>query len=172
MASKREEYMRMVAKAGHNYGEPRAFRASFEAIKEMSKFHGRYGFRSLVTGILLLALADASGVNYMQPIHNDRGFGDVLRFKERDLRAGLARVGVRYKAKEDSLIELMRTNYNGYRFMGSTEALYNPTLCNNLLRSSPPTPRFGKRPDNGEMWSPVLSPQRLPIGTRMSALPR
>ena len=50
-------------------------------------------------------------------------------FRDEDIARGAAAVFPDDKERQRQLLALMREYYNGYRFMGSSEAVYNSTLC-------------------------------------------
>jgi hypothetical protein len=83
--------------------------------------------RSFITGIMPLALADASGYNVAKNITHDPRFASLVGFRKRDLERGLALIPHLNATQRDGALQLMRKYYNGYWFAGGTEPLYNST---------------------------------------------
>jgi hypothetical protein len=105
-------------------------RAFFETLKELGKWSG---LRVLTTGILPLALADASGYNVAMSLTHDAKFAALVGFTENDLKRALRLIPNLNDGERQQALNLMRRYYNGYRFVGSKEALYNSTLSLSFL---------------------------------------
>ncbi|KAG2388059.1 hypothetical protein C9374_000909 [Naegleria lovaniensis] len=109
-------------------GDPASspIRAFFERLKKASGA-GLMDFRSFITGITPIALADASGYNVASNISQLEEFGDLVGFTENDLRTALNNIGI-VDDHQDNAIMVMKRFYNGYHFPGSTQPLFSPTL--------------------------------------------
>jgi hypothetical protein len=108
-------------------GDPASspIRTFYETIKSIS---GLSDFRSISMGLTPISLADSSGANFLKNISHDELFGDLVGFTKSDLQKALSDINLT-DSRADSLLELMKRFYNGYRFFGSSEPLYNSTLC-------------------------------------------
>jgi len=108
-------------------GDPASspIRSFYETLKSI---HGLRGYRTISMGLTPISLADASGANYMKNISHKRSFGDMVGFTQSDLRRALSDINI-IDARADTLLDVMTRFYNGYRFFGSSQPLYNSTLC-------------------------------------------
>jgi hypothetical protein len=80
-----------------------------------------------------LALADSSGFNVADNISHTPAFGELCGFRKSDLERGLERIDFLTSAERSDALRLMQRFYNGYRFVGAAEPLYNPTLSLRLM---------------------------------------
>ena len=99
----------------------RSFLQTLKAIAERVKF---YEFRSFITGITPLAVADASGYNVAYNVSLSPSFGDIVGFSETDISDTLAEY---LQLEPDELTrvqDVMRSYYDGYLFPNSTQKLY------------------------------------------------
>ena len=114
----------VTGKSGDPLSSP--IRSFFETIKMMTNI------RSFTVGISPIALADASGANFIADI--SAYAGDVVGFTDADVRSALTSI-FGDKCKEiDSLMKLIQRFYNGYRFgrkgiAALTLPLYHTQLC-------------------------------------------
>ena len=85
-------------------------------------------FRSFITGITPLAVADASGYNVAYNVSLSPSFGDIVGFSETDISDTLAKY---LQLEPDELTrpqDVMCSYCDGYLFPGSMQKLYNSTL--------------------------------------------
>lgn len=123
-----EAYKRMVVgSSGVLASSP--IRGIYECFKGLSRHLGD-SFLQLSTGITPIALADASGANYVTNVSMKYAMGDVVGFSREDLEVGLKNAGIVEDKELETALEVMKKHYNGYLFPGSSTPLYNPTLCN------------------------------------------
>ncbi|EFC49725.1 hypothetical protein NAEGRDRAFT_78045 [Naegleria gruberi] len=133
-----EKYQLIVeGKRGDPTSSP--IRSFFERLKESSGV-GLQDFRSIITGITPIALADASGYNVSSNISFDKIFGGLVGFTENDLRMALNNIDI-IGNDQDITISTMKKYYKGYHFPGSKHALFNTTLSmfflNKLVKDEP-----------------------------------
>jgi len=87
-------------------------------------------------------MADISGYNICEPLTLDSRFGEMFGFTQAQVMMGLKHVqkglkdidGVSWDDTEvEKAMKAMTAFLNGYRFVGSNEALYNPQLSIRFL---------------------------------------
>ena len=114
-----------------------------ETLNPLSGFLGRLktfatGSNStlnyFITGITPLAITDSLS-NVSVDLTFDPDFSNVMGLTEAEFRTEL-RVVADVEPGEylDRLMEVFRANFNGYNFVGSTEAVYNPQLVHHAAR--------------------------------------
>ena len=103
-------------------------RGFFETLKEIGNQSPK-NCKTLATGILPIAMADASGWNICEDVSEKAAFGDVFGFKRKHLLEALNDIGITDEKEVKKLLLFMRTHFNGHRFSRSSENLYNPQLC-------------------------------------------
>jgi hypothetical protein len=119
-----EGYVKMIAGiSGDAASSP--FRSFYETLKSI---HALGDYRSISMGLTPISLADGSGANFLKNITHDTKFGYMVGFTQNDLRRALSDLNT-VDARADTLLDIMNRFYNGYRFFGSSEPLYNSTLC-------------------------------------------
>lgn len=124
------EYQKVIKGESGNV-KSSVLRSFLGTLKKIGGAHAH--FRSFITGIMPLALADAFGYNVAKDISHDVDFASLVGFRKADLERALALVPpLNTKQRQDAL-DLMRKFYNGYWFAGATEPLYNPTQSLFLL---------------------------------------
>jgi hypothetical protein len=101
-------------------------RSFFETIKTMT------GIRSFTVGISPIALADASGANFISDI--SAYVGDVVGLAEADVRSALTSIFGDNVTEIDSLMKLVKRFYDGFHFSSEgvpalTPSLYHTQLC-------------------------------------------
>jgi hypothetical protein len=99
-------------------------------------------FRTFITGITPLVLADASGYNVAYNISLDRRFGDMIGFYESDISETLHKYLQLNEQEQTRVLDIMRSHYDGYLFPGSTKRLYNSTLASFFLHEMIMKPEF------------------------------
>lgn len=102
---------------------------SFDFLETLKSLSG-LEVRSFITGIMPLALADSSGYNIATDITHDKDFASLAGFRKHDLEL-IPHLTVTQRSRA---LDRMRRHYNGYRFFGSDEPLYNLTLSLFLLQ--------------------------------------
>jgi hypothetical protein len=90
--------------------------------------------RTFITGISPMAIADASGANIWKSLTLNPQLGHAFGFTEQDIRGAFNTRGVT-GIKQDRAMKIMKYYYNGYRFAGSKETYYNPTLAFHFLEN-------------------------------------
>lgn len=109
----------------------------------------RVSFRAFVTGVHEMQLAEMSGSNDPRNLTNRRAFAELCHLREEDVARGLDAAG--FGAADDSshrrgmLLEFTRAFFNGYRFKGSDNALYNPQLVLGFLDDAMKRPELVER---------------------------
>ena len=95
-------------------------------------------FRVFVTGVLETPLAEMSGSNDLMNLTNDEDFAELCHLREEDVARGLDMAG--FRAAGDAVVDerlalsdFITAFFNGYRFKGSDNALYNPQLVLGFL---------------------------------------
>ncbi len=125
VSDSKERYRALV----HDEG---LLRTVFKAIKSST---GSTGFdRVFITGVSPVVMSDiTSGHNIARDIFFAPEFADLCGFHESEVKKTLKEICSRCDLGEEKAaeaLEMMRTWYNGYRFVSSqAEAVYNPTLC-------------------------------------------
>ena len=102
-------------------------RTFFETLKKIGG-KGGVQLRSLITGITPIALADASGYNVAKSLTHEEEFGSLVGFARNDLVRALEQIADLTADDRERALVQMQNYYNGYRFDGCRELLYNPTL--------------------------------------------
>jgi hypothetical protein len=129
LVERRDEYNKfVVGQSGVMGSSP--IRSFLETLKAIRGFDVRF----FITGIMPLALADASGFNVATDITHEPFFGELVGFRKSDLERGLDRIDFLTTAQRSDALRLMQRFFNGYRFVGAKQPLYNPTLSLHLLR--------------------------------------
>ena len=115
-------------------------RALVETFKEISTMLGSR-FRSLITGVSPIALHDASGYNVAENLSLSPNLGDSFGFTVADVERGLHATLL---PEEERALALKRMTeyYDGYRFPGSTEDVFNPQQCLFFLKQLISNPTF------------------------------
>ena len=103
----------------------RSFLVTLKKIPEQVEFSA---FRSFITGITPLAVADASGYNVAYNVSLSPSFGDIVGFSETDISDALAKYLQLQPDELTRVQDVMRSYYDGYLFPGSMQKLYNSTL--------------------------------------------
>jgi hypothetical protein len=85
-------------------------------LQTLKSIGGGQEMRSFITGIMPLALADASGYNVAVNLTHDPWFASLVGFRERDLERGLALIPHLNTAQREGALALMHKHYNGYVF--------------------------------------------------------
>jgi len=139
MFEQMDTYVKIVAgKSNEPLSSP--IRTFYETLKTCSQILAN--FRVLSVGITPLALADASGVNFMEDISLDMKFGDIVGFSQKDIDHGLAVAGVKPKY-EPTVKHIMKMVLNGYHFIGSSgDGLYNPQISLKFLKQLQTEPKI------------------------------
>jgi len=121
LMAKKENYEQLL------YGEG-LLKTVFKAIKGVA---GQGLDRVFITGVSPVAMADmTSGYNVAENIYLNLEFNALCGFKESEISTLLQSIHrSEYTWSVDSVLGIMRTFYNGYRFSEeATESVYNPTL--------------------------------------------
>jgi hypothetical protein len=121
LMAKKEHYEKLL------YGEG-LFKTVFKAVKGAAG-HGLD--RVFITGVSPVAMADlTSGYNVAKNIYLNPEFNALCGFTEAEISTLLQAIHAESNTwSVDSVLALMRTFYNGYRFSEESEqSVYNPTL--------------------------------------------
>ena len=127
LMAKKEHYEKLL------YGEG-LFKTVFKAIKGSA---GQGLDRVFITGVSPVAMADmTSGYNVAENIYLNPEFNDLCGFTEAEIIRILQAI---HREEDtwsmDSVLAIMRTFYNGYRFSEEAdESVYNPTLSLYFLK--------------------------------------
>eukprot|EP00038_Savillea_parva_P025999 m.50612 g.50612 ORF g.50612 m.50612 type:complete len:746 (-) comp7251_c0_seq3:89-2326(-) len=115
----------------------------------------RAPFRVFVTGVLEMPLAEW-GSNDLRNLTNQPAFAELCHLREEDVVRGLDAAGFGAADGKDSshrrgmLLDFTRAFFNGYRFKGSDNALYNPQLVMGFLHDAMTQPELVERIVSGE----------------------
>ena len=110
-----------------------ALKTLFKAIKGAASGFGLD--RVFITGVSPVVLSDlTSGYNVAKTIALEPAFNDLCGFTEAEIAATLRQIAATCGWPEEraaEALEMMRTFYNGYRFITAVNAerVYNPTLA-------------------------------------------
>jgi hypothetical protein len=118
-----------------------------EKLKELDGVgfgSNRGNLKTIIAGILPIALADASGANVFKDISHNPIIVDSFGFKEEDIERALTEIGTSEVERKKAL-KIMKTFYNGYNFFDSEKLLFNPQLCLKFLDKFHNDPKFKKR---------------------------
>lgn len=113
--------------------------------------NNRAPFRVFVTGVLETPLAEFSGSNDLRNLTNWPPFAELCHMREEDVARGLDAAGFGAADGKDSshrrrmLLKFTRAFFNGYRFKGSDNALYNPQLVLGFLDDAMTRPELVER---------------------------
>jgi hypothetical protein len=89
----------------------RSFLTQMKSIPNIVAFSK---FRTFITGITPLVLADASGYNVAYNISLDSCFGDMIGFHESDINEALRKYLQLDKQEQTRVLDIMRSHYDGY----------------------------------------------------------
>ena len=121
-----ELYSTVVSgKSGDPSSSPiRSFLETLKGAKGLARY------RTLITGITPLALADASGYNVARDITHKVSISGICGMSKKDVIEGLQKaLGLSEITQEVlDLFDVVKTYYNGYLFIGSDYGMFNPTL--------------------------------------------
>jgi hypothetical protein len=130
LLERREQYDAVVrGTSGVAASSP--IRAFFETLKALMKV---LSVRIFVTGIMPLALHDASGVNFLTNVSHHDAFAALAGFRTADLANALSMIPHLDNNTTPRVLDLMRRLFNGYLFRGGDETLFNPTLVVSCLK--------------------------------------
>ncbi len=129
----------ITGKSGDPISSP--IRSFFETLKMI------VGVRSCTFGISPIALADASGANFITDISND--VGDVVGLTDADIHFALVSI-FGQNSVLDSLMKLMKQFYNGFHFYREgdpelTPTLYHTQLCLDFFQKLCKFPKFRQK---------------------------
>jgi hypothetical protein len=102
-------------------------RGLFESIKSFDSFP--IGCRSFTVGITHIALADASGPNYITNLSNKPHFSGLCGYTDADVERGLALIKPLTEIDQGHAKKLLKAAFDGYRFVGSDKPLYRSQQC-------------------------------------------
>jgi hypothetical protein len=106
-------------------------RSLFETLKSIDNLKLNK-YLTFVCGLTPVALADASGANVWKNISHELEFADWCGFYETDLVRALQDINCVGDDQQVALF-IMKKFYNGYKFRGSTQPLYQPQLSLDFL---------------------------------------